>query len=117
MHTGAVVPLACEAFVDYNLDAVTLSRQEVEAIRLRATRLAVITCGTDALAGDPLSRMALSNGALWGAVQRIIAAVGPTVVLGGGDDGRPHPLDPVVEAEAAGEEPEAEGDLHRVLRP
>jgi acetoin utilization protein AcuC len=28
--------------------------------------------------------MALSNGALWGAVQRIIAAVGPTVVLGGG---------------------------------
>ena len=33
MHTGAVVPLACEAFVDYHLDAVTLSRQEVEAIR------------------------------------------------------------------------------------
>lgn len=28
-----VVPLACEAFVDYQLDAVTLSRQEVEAIR------------------------------------------------------------------------------------
>ena len=38
-----------------------------------APEAVVITCGTDALAGDPLSRMALSNGALWycrGAIDR-----------------------------------------------
>ena len=44
----------------------------------------VITCGTDALAGDPLSRMALGNGALWSAVLALSALAGPTVVLGGG---------------------------------
>jgi acetoin utilization protein AcuC len=49
-----------------------------------APEAVVITCGTDALAGDPLSRMALSNGALWNAVERIIGAAGPAVVLGGG---------------------------------
>ena len=44
----------------------------------------VITCGTDALEGDPLSRMALSNGALWDAVDALIGLAGPAVVLGGG---------------------------------
>jgi acetoin utilization protein AcuC len=49
-----------------------------------APEAVVITCGTDALAGDPLSGMALSNGALWDAVERIVAMSGPAVVLGGG---------------------------------
>jgi len=44
----------------------------------------VITCGTDALAGDPLSRLALSNGALWSAVERLVGLTEPAVVLGGG---------------------------------
>jgi acetoin utilization protein AcuC len=44
----------------------------------------VITCGVDALAGDPLSGLALSNGALVGAVEALIALDVPTVVLGGG---------------------------------
>jgi acetoin utilization protein AcuC len=44
----------------------------------------VITCGTDALQGDPLSRMALSNRALWDAVDALIRLAGPAVVLGGG---------------------------------
>lgn len=44
----------------------------------------VVTCGTDALAGDPLSALALSNVALWDAVEQVIGAVGPAVVLGGG---------------------------------
>ena len=44
----------------------------------------VITCGADALAGDPLARMELSNGALWLAVDRIRALSPTTVVLGGG---------------------------------
>jgi len=44
----------------------------------------VITCGTDALAGDPLSSLALSNVALWDAVERGIGPSLPAVVLGGG---------------------------------
>ena len=44
----------------------------------------VITCGTDALDGDPLSRLALSNGALWCAVERLVEPIGAAVVLGGG---------------------------------
>jgi len=49
-----------------------------------APEAVVITCGTDALAGDPLSRMSLSNCALWNAVQQLIGLAGPAVVLGGG---------------------------------
>jgi len=44
----------------------------------------VITCGTDALAGDPLSRLELSNLALWDAVEQLTLLAGPVVVLGGG---------------------------------
>jgi acetoin utilization protein AcuC len=44
----------------------------------------VVTCGADGLAGDPLSRMQLSNGALWQAVQEVIALAPNGVVLGGG---------------------------------
>ena len=44
----------------------------------------LICCGADCLAGDPLSGMMLSNGALWSAVDRLLALGQPTVVLGGG---------------------------------
>lgn len=44
----------------------------------------VVTCGADALHGDPLSRMELSNNALWDAVLRFCGMDVPTVVLGGG---------------------------------
>ena len=44
----------------------------------------VITCGADALAGDPLSKMGLSNVALWSAVERLMRLGVPTVVVGGG---------------------------------
>ncbi len=51
----------------------------------RATPQAVVvTCGADALDGDPLSSMRLSNLALWSAVQRIAALAPAVVVLGGG---------------------------------
>ncbi len=43
----------------------------------------VVTMGADALAGDPLSGLMLSNLALWQAVEAV-ARLGPTVVLGGG---------------------------------
>lgn len=44
----------------------------------------VITCGADALVGDPLSSMALSNGALWAVVEQLVAVTPVAVVLGGG---------------------------------
>ncbi len=44
----------------------------------------VVVCGADALAGDPLSSMALSNAALWSAVARTVALAPAAVVLGGG---------------------------------
>ena len=44
----------------------------------------VLTCGADALEGDPLSAMALSNGALWSVVERLAQIAPATVVLGGG---------------------------------
>jgi acetoin utilization protein AcuC len=44
----------------------------------------VVTCGTDALAGDPLAGMALSNLALWDAVESLCRLAPVRVVLGGG---------------------------------
>jgi acetoin utilization protein AcuC len=44
----------------------------------------VVTCGTDGLAGDPLSAMQLSNGALWRAVEQVVGLAEAAVVLGGG---------------------------------
>ena len=44
----------------------------------------VLCCGADCLAGDPLSRMELSNVVLWDAVDALIETGLPTVILGGG---------------------------------
>ncbi|HEX8013280.1 MAG TPA: acetoin utilization protein AcuC [Casimicrobiaceae bacterium] len=44
----------------------------------------VLTCGGDALAGDPLASMALTNVALWDAIERLVAVAPHAVVLGGG---------------------------------
>jgi acetoin utilization protein AcuC len=49
-----------------------------------APHAVVVTCGTDALAGDPLSRLALGNVSLWRAVERVVDLATPAVVLGGG---------------------------------
>ena len=53
----------------------------VDAIQADAL---VLCCGADCLAGDPLSKMELSNVVLWDAVDRLIAKALPTVILGGG---------------------------------
>jgi len=49
-----------------------------------APHAVVLVCGADAIAGDPLSTMALSNAALWSAAERIAALAPAVVVLGGG---------------------------------
>jgi acetoin utilization protein AcuC len=59
-----------------------------EAVVPWATRFApdaiVVLTGADALAGDPLAKLALSNGALWRAVEKVAALAPAAVVLGGG---------------------------------
>jgi len=65
--------------LDYLMQTAVLSlsrRFEPQAV--------VITCGADGLKGDPLSRMELSNVALWRAVLELVEASPRTVVLGGG---------------------------------
>ena len=44
----------------------------------------VVTCGADALEGDPLARMALTNGALWETAESLCRLAPAAVVLGGG---------------------------------
>ena len=68
-----------DAELEFLLDAVVMPL--AGAFAPQAT---VVTCGTDGLAGDPLSGMSLTNVALWNAVARVIGKRGPAVVLGGG---------------------------------
>lgn len=49
-----------------------------------APQAVVLTCGADALAGDPLAAMRLSNVALWNAVERLVELAPAAVVAGGG---------------------------------
>ena len=49
-----------------------------------APEAVVITVGADALKGDPLSSLALSNTGLWAAVEALVALSPGSVVLGGG---------------------------------
>jgi acetoin utilization protein AcuC len=49
-----------------------------------APEAVVVLTGADALAGDPLAKLALSNGALWRAVETVAALAPAVVVLGGG---------------------------------
>ena len=53
-------------------------------VRAFAPEAVVLTCGADALAGDPLSSMALSNRCLIDASMRLIDSAPAAVVLGGG---------------------------------
>ncbi|MBU6485235.1 MAG: acetoin utilization protein AcuC [Betaproteobacteria bacterium] len=49
-----------------------------------APEAVVLTCGGDALCDDPLTKMALTNVALWDAIERIVPLAPHAVVLGGG---------------------------------
>ncbi len=44
----------------------------------------VLQCGADGLADDPMSRLDLSNGALWRVAGRLLGRAGKFIVLGGG---------------------------------
>ena len=74
------VPRKCnDSELDFLVDNVVMPLvQDFEADSV------VLCCGADSLAGDPLSKMMLSNVALWDSVEKFIALGLPTVVLGGG---------------------------------
>lgn len=71
------------AFNDSELDYLVEQAVLPLAEEFRAEAL-VITCGADALEGDPLSGLALSNTGLWTAVEKLVKLTPRTVVLGGG---------------------------------
>lgn len=75
----SVPPGFCDAELDLLMQEAVLPLAEVT----RADAL-VLCCGADSLAGDPLSKMALSNVALWRAIESLIALGRPTVIVGGG---------------------------------
>lgn len=91
-HTGDVSDTAggraCNLPVPRRLNdselGVLLDRVVLPLARLAAPRAVIITCGADALDGDPLSSMALSNTALGLAVERLAELAPAVVVLGGG---------------------------------
>lgn len=91
-HTGAIEDTGCgracnlavparfnDSELRVLLEQVILPRGEQVS-----PQAVVVVCGADALAGDPLSSMALSNVALWSAARRIAALAPAAVVLGGG---------------------------------
>jgi acetoin utilization protein AcuC len=69
-----------------NDDEFLLLMRELRQRRLERLRpeAVVVTCGADALKGDPLSSMDVSNGALWIAVETVVSLSERAVVLGGG---------------------------------
>jgi acetoin utilization protein AcuC len=91
-HSGLVEDRAAGAarnlpvprgFNDTELDYL-IERAVLPLAEAFSAEALVITCGADALAGDPLSRLELSNTGLWGAVEKLVRLTPRTVVLGGG---------------------------------
>ena len=91
-HTGAAEDTAegraCNLPVPKGFNDAELAMLMEEVVLPLASgahpQAVVLTCGGDALAGDPLASMALSNGALWDAVEKAAALAPVAVVLGGG---------------------------------
>jgi acetoin utilization protein AcuC len=70
-------------FNDSEMDCVIVDAFVPLATRFQPDAV-VITCGADALADDPLTKLALSNRALWRAVGRLVSLTPRALVLGGG---------------------------------
>ena len=64
--------------------ALLVGEAVLPLLRGFAPEALVVLVGADALAGDPLAKLALSNGALGRAVETVAALASPVVVLGGG---------------------------------
>jgi acetoin utilization protein AcuC len=80
---GAVNLPVPPGFNDSELDLL-VETAIVPLVRGFAPEALVLQCGADGLADDPLSRLALSNGALWRAVAALKGLAPRLLVLGGG---------------------------------
>jgi len=80
----ATLNIALPGGVNDSEYAFVLEQSVLPRVERWEAQAAVVECGADALAGDPLSSLQLSNGALWRAVERFVAPVPGAVVLGGG---------------------------------
>ncbi len=79
VHNFSVAPGLNDTELEFIVDHAILP-----LVAARNPDALVLCCGADCLAGDPLSRMALSNVALWDTVARLLDLDLPSVVLGGG---------------------------------
>lgn len=82
--TGNARNLAVPKAMNDSEMAVLMAKAVLPLAREFVPDAVVITCGADALAGDPLSSLALSNGCLLDAVMALVALSPASVVLGGG---------------------------------
>lgn len=69
----------CDAELDFLMAEVVLP-----LIRGHAPEAIVVQCGADALACDPMTRLALTSRGLWEAVARVVPLAPRLLVLGGG---------------------------------
>jgi acetoin utilization protein AcuC len=72
-----------EGFNDSELDYL-LEGAILPALAAFAPEALIVQCGADSLAEDPMSKLALSNRAYWGAVRRLRNVAPRLLVLGGG---------------------------------
>lgn len=79
IHNFPVPPGFNDSELDHLLDAAILP-----ALAAFAPEALILQCGADALAEDPMSKLALSNQAYWRAVQRMRGLAPRLLVLGGG---------------------------------
>jgi acetoin utilization protein AcuC len=81
---GRACNLPVPAHINDSELGVLLEEVVLPLTQTAAPQALVVTCGADALDGDPLSSMQLSNAALWSALERIAALAPAVAVLGGG---------------------------------
>ena len=72
-----------EGFNDSELDYL-MAAAVLPLVEAFAPEALVLQCGVDGLAEDPMSKLALSNGALWRVVRQVRALAPRLLVLGGG---------------------------------
>jgi acetoin utilization protein AcuC len=83
-HGGRALNVPVPRGINDSEYALVLERLVYPFVRRAEPDAIVILLGADGLAGDPLSGMRLSNGALWKACRTLIAMAPRVVILGGG---------------------------------
>lgn len=83
-HGGRALNVPVPRGINDSEYALVLERLVYPFVQRAEPEALVILLGADGLAGDPLSRMQLSNGVLWTACRKLVTMAPRVVVLGGG---------------------------------